>query len=232
MDEITDSIVKRNCVKTINVLLSSMNCISPEINSLNDLTDGSVLAELIDNFELVFSQTGKWYDNYSYINNWLDKHGFVLPNGTESVKKMLKSGNQNDLIMICYVIATIFIKNYDDLSKKIERFRMLIDMNSLIGINCYLKWKLLEDELIIKRNEVIRLQKRVKKLKKLKHDFNTVNAKQQQHKTVVENMKNSINNSSNSVDDIQKIRLDKLIADLVIEKLNEKKVKTQDLNLT
>lgn len=227
MDEITDSIVKHNCVKMINELLSSINCISPEINSLNDLTDGSVLAELIDNFELVFSQTGKWYDNYSYINNWLDKHGFVLPNGTESVKQMLKSGNQNDLIMMCYVIATIFMKNYDDLNKKIGKFRMLIDMNSLIGINCYLKWKLLEDKLIIKRNEVIRLKKLVKKLKKLKHDLNVVNVEQQQqHKAVVENMENSINNSSNSVDDIQKIRLDKLITDLVIEKLNEKKVKT------
>ncbi|XP_027198228.2 uncharacterized protein LOC113792529 [Dermatophagoides pteronyssinus] len=214
-----DHLINKICCSLINRLQSSLNCVSPSIKELHQLSDGIVLAELIELFEdivIVRASNNRlylndksqqrlplqkqYYDNIDYIEQWLKIEGIHIDtkrsirelfaemergqrelNGffeyynqfndskRSSIEFKLLINNQQKAIYdrsiayiaaLCYAIITIFIR-YDQIFRQfITNYNFKVHDDELLHILFYTKWKLTEEELLLKDLEYMHLKDR------------------------------------------------------------------------
>ncbi len=213
--------INEECCEIINKLLICMNCISPPIESLFELSDGSTIAELIDNYESVFGRSLEWIDNYSFIKRWLNIHEVLLPSGRD-IKELLKSDQLYCLVIICYSVLSIFSRNSNHLKKKFPKYSLIIDNEVLLSMVTYVKWQLCEEEIIVKQKKIENMKL---KAKKLETDNSKVRNK------VIE-LKNSLNNNQKFTVNSERKGISKLLAELAAQKVNERKKKIEIVTYT
>jgi hypothetical protein len=219
--DVMNTSINQECCEIINKLLICMNCISPPIESLFELSDGSTIAELIDNYESAFGRSLEWIDNYSFIKKWLNIHEVLMPSGRD-IKELLKSDRLYCLVIISYSVLSIFSRNSKHLKKKFPNYSLIINNEILLSMITYVKWQLCEEEMTVKQKQIENMKLKIKKLE-------TDNSKA---RIKVIELKNSLNNNQKVNVNSGKKGISKLLAELAVQKVNERKKRIEIVTYT
>lgn len=227
--DFAETYVMNSCVEIINSLLKSMDCLSAPIETLTDLKDGSVLVEIMESFDNAFDLYFDRKTNYSFIKSWLKRQGIDL-GPKRSVNEILNSSEKAHITMLCYAIATVFIKNETYLKKKFKSYRLNVSKSALICITLYTKWKLCEEEVEVKEMAILKQNHRLDII------LNDCQSVQKQNNDLVDEVAKlrtritELQNEMKKKDEEHKIMVARLIAELSHKKF-EQMTKSFEYNL-
>ena len=227
--DFAETYVLNSCCEIINSLLKSMDCLSAPIDSLSDLKDGSVLVEIMESFDNAFDLYFNRKTNYSFIKSWLKRQGIDL-GPKRSVSEILVTGERAHMTMLCYAIATVFIKNETYLKKKFKSYKLNVSKSDLLSITLYTKWKLCEEEVEVKEMSILKQNHR---LDIIVNDCQSVQKQNNDLIDEVAKLKASITELQNEMkkkEEEHKIRVARLIAELSARKF-EQMTKSFEYNL-
>jgi hypothetical protein len=215
--DIAEVSVNKSCCGIINSLLQSLDCLSSPISDLLELKDGSALVEIMECFENAFGCYTNRDTNYLYIKQWLTKQGVYIGRG-RTVDELLKSGRSWHLVLLCYAITTVFLKNNDYLRKKFRSYNFNVKESDLISIVLFTKWKLCEEEIELKEIEIL---KQKNKLEVIQNESANIQLENNELHNEVVSLRariTELQKEAKKVEEEHKILVARLIAELSQEK--------------